>query len=55
MKTYLQSLATLLASPSYRAHRAAMHLVCAEVVKSNPTPPPAVCDAEMGALNEALA
>jgi hypothetical protein len=40
MKTYTQTLAVLLASPSYRAHRAAMHLVCAEVVKAAPLAEP---------------
>jgi hypothetical protein len=51
MTLYLANLSLLLSSPSYRAHRAAMHLVAAEVVKSNPIPLPAVCDAEMEALN----
>jgi aspartate/methionine/tyrosine aminotransferase len=50
MKTLHDALAILVPSPSYKAHRAAMHLVCAEVVRSNPIPPPAVCDAEMLAL-----
>jgi hypothetical protein len=50
MTNYLASLTVLLNSPHYRAHRAAMHLVATEVVKANPLPSPAVCDAEMEAL-----
>lgn len=50
MKDFIDSLAILTASPKPTTHRAALHLIAAEVIKSNPIPPPAVCDAQMVAL-----
>lgn len=53
MKSYVESLAILLAADGAhcsKAHRAAGHLVAAQVVKSSPIPEPAVCDAEMREL-----
>jgi hypothetical protein len=46
-RSFLDSLIILMETPNHRAHHAAMHLVAAEVVKSNPLPSPAACDAEM--------
>jgi hypothetical protein len=51
-KILSDSLAILLASPSSKARRAAMHLVCAQVVKAAPIPSPEECDAETLEINE---
>jgi len=48
-------LAILIPFPHRTAHHAAMHLVAAEVVKSNPLPSPAVCDAETEAIRAEMA
>ena len=52
MQTYIESLAILLNLPhNVHTARAAYSLVAREVVKSNPIPSLAECDAELVAIN----
>lgn len=45
---YVQTLGTLLSLPhSVHTERAARHLVCTQVIRANPIPSVAECDAEM--------